>query len=145
MDSPVSANPEQPFDVEAELRRQARAIVRSKHRDIPDDVFDALLEEDGSLRDEYEAWLKKMREPVAPDFPRSGIIPNQGVRVFEITCCQEVDADGLKQYGVAHVVVGIHTLEDAPPPPPKAKRLNREGIYKQLLHNLNKRQSGRIH
>lgn len=82
---PPFLSPDGEFDVEAELRRCARSIIRTRHQDIPDALLDDMIENDDNLRAEYDALLDQMRKPVPNHpLPRSGWLTG-GVRVFEVT------------------------------------------------------------
>jgi len=115
--------------MDAELRRAARSIIRNRHRDIPDALLDDLIVHDDSLRAEYEDLLEKMRVPVKPNFPRSGVIRETGVKVFEVADLP----DGTS------VIVGEYRLEDAPPPPPKPNRPRRSVYNWALNYGQNRR------
>jgi len=107
---PPFVSPDGDFDVETELRRCARSIIRSWHRDIPDALLDDLIENDDGLRAEYEALIEKMRRPVAPDLPRSGWLAG-GVRVFEVTESPEGE---FVRRGVRYAVVNSYTMNFVP-------------------------------
>lgn len=103
------------LDLEAELRRLARAMMRERHRDIPDPLLDDILESDDSLRQEYDDLIDQMRRPVAPDFPRGGIIPNQGVRVFDMTESPEGEVEiRLGRFAGRYAIVNAYNLHYVP-------------------------------
>jgi hypothetical protein len=103
-------NPNNDFDVEAELRRCARSIIRSRHRDIPDALLDDMIESDDNLRAEYEALIEKMRKPASAHIPRSGWLAG-GVRVFEVTESPEGE---MLWHGRRFAVVNDYTMNFVP-------------------------------
>lgn len=111
------------FDTEAELRRCARSIIHSRHRDIPDALLDDMIENDDNLRAEYENLIDKMRTPVSNYIPRSGWLAG-GVRVFEVT---ESPEGKMLWHGRRYRVVNSYTMNFVPNRP-------RHSVYKWALN-----------
>ncbi len=108
---PPFASPDGDFDVEAELRRCARSIIRSRHQDIPDPLLDDLLENDDSLRAEYDDLLDQMRRPVSPD--ASWL--HAGVRIFEVTESSEGELNiNLGRFAGRYAIVNSYRLNYVP-------------------------------
>lgn len=121
---PPMMNPDPGYDVEAELRRAARSVIASRHRDIPADLLNDMIEYDDSIRAEYEALIDQMHQPVPNrPLPRSGWLAG-GVRVFEVT---ESPDGKMLWHGRRYRVVNSYTMNFVPNRP-------RHSVYKWALN-----------
>lgn len=103
-------SPDGEFDVEADIARAARSIMINRHRDIPVDVLDDMIQnEDGGLQAEYQRILDQMHNQVDSQWQRAG------VKIFEVT----ESADGeifihMGRFAGRYAIVNAYNLHYVP-------------------------------